>query len=140
MSIQTQTVILDDVSLSGFEPMAAAAMFAEELGKDSGISTVVRVKVELYGSFASQSLKDLIAATIVTGLQGKSLQNAQVTLQQVRNAKRLVLAGQREIYFDVSQDLLIQEQELPTQSSGITVSAKNIDAEVVMQRAYWLAS
>ena len=140
MSTQSETVILDDVSLSGFEPMAAAAMFAEELGKHSSINTVVRVKVELHGSFASQGLKDLIAATIVSGLQLKSLQNAQVSLQQVRNAKRLVLAGQREIYFDVSQDLLIQEQELPTQSSGITISAKNIDAEVLMQRAYWMAS
>ena len=138
--MSTQTVILDDVSLSGFEPMAAAAMFADEVAKHSCMNTVVRVKVELHGSFASQGLKDLIAATIVTGLQGKSLQNAQVSLQQVRNAKRLVLAGQREIYFDVSQDLLIQEQDLPTQSSGITISAKNIDAEVVMQRAYWLAS
>lgn len=138
--MSTQTVILDDVSLSGFEPMAAAAMFADAVAKDSCMNTVVRIKVQLHGSFASQSLQDLIASTIVSGLQGKSLQNAQVSLQQVRNAKRLVLAGQREIYFDVNQDLLIQEQGLPTQSSGITISAKNIDAEVVMQRAYWLAS
>ncbi|HCH25172.1 MAG TPA: hypothetical protein DE179_12850 [Oceanospirillaceae bacterium] len=139
MNTQIQTVVFDNVSLQGFEPKVAA-MFAEEISKDSCINGVVRIKVELHGSFASQSLKDLIAATIVTGLQGLSLENAQVNLQQVRNSKRLRLSGLREIYFDVAQDLLIQQQELPTQSSGITISAKNIDAEVVMQRAYWLAS
>jgi hypothetical protein len=145
MTISTQTVILDSHSLNGFEPMAAATMFAEEIGAHKCINNIVRVKVELHGSFASQDLKDLIGSTIVSGLQAQNQEKAkvspaQVDLQQVRQSKRLLLAASKEIYFDLSQDLLIQQQDLPTQSSGITISAKDVDGDVLMQRAYWLAA
>ncbi len=136
--ITTQSVMLEDASLSGFEPMQAASMFAHEFGQTKHLPTAVRVKVELHGRFAALGLKDLVGATVIAGLQHQE-QQPQQALTKARERKRLHLAGRKEIYFDAAADLKMVEQDLPTTANGITITVKNVDAEILMQRSYWLA-
>lgn len=134
----TQSVMLEDVSFSGFEPMQAASMFANEFSQTKHLQTAVRVKVELHGRFAAMGLKDLVGSTVIAGLQNDQQQPQQALADAVAR-KRLNLAGSKEIYFDAATDLKMVEQELPTASNGITITVKNVDAEILMQRSYWLA-
>lgn len=135
----SQSIMYRKENHSGFEPMQAAMMFVEALSRADHLHGIARVKVQLHGDFACPGLKDLLAATIIAGLQCDHDNQPQWLLQQVVQSKRLCLAGRKVVYFDVSQDLLFEDQRLPASSSGITITAKDADADILQQRSYWMA-
>jgi L-serine dehydratase len=110
-------------------PMTAACRFVEGLRGRSLLDCAERVEVDLYGSLALTGKGHATDRAILLGLSGERPDGidpdaADVTVRQVRESKRLRLAGEREIPFDEAGDLRFNQRErLPHHSNGMRFTA-----------------
>jgi L-serine dehydratase len=124
-------------------PMRAAALFAASLAADGVLSQVARVHVELFGSLGATGHGHGSVPAIVLGLMGEQPDTvdpalARPAVDQARESGKLVLAGPREISFDVDDDIVLHRRKrLPFHSNAMVFSATNAaGAELTKRTSY----
>ena len=124
-------------------PMRAAADFARGLVTREEIPRVVRVVAELYGSLALTGHGHGTDRAILLGLSGElpdliEPETIEPKLAAIRAAKKLRLAGAREIAFDEATDLLWhKDKTLAAHSNGMRFTAFDADDAVLATQVYF---
>ena len=129
-------------------PMRAACRFTRELETREMLDRVARVQVELYGSLALTGLGHATDRAVLLGLAGDEPATIdpgaiESTVQQIRGARRIELAGSRAIPFDEAADLLFcREVMVPPGAhiqhpNGLRLTAFDRSGAVVDQRTFF---
>jgi L-serine dehydratase len=124
-------------------PMRAAADFARGLAAGDEIVRVARVLVELYGSLALTGHGHCTDRAILLGLCGEmpdqiEPETIEPKLVAMRGAKKLKLAGAKEITFDEATDLLWhKDKTLAAHSNGMRFSAFDANGGVIATQVYF---
>ncbi|MEZ5542187.1 MAG: L-serine ammonia-lyase [Pseudomonadota bacterium] len=123
-------------------PMRAAGMFARGLLERKPGTDLARVRVELYGSLGATGKGHGTDKAVILGLEGTSpsvsTPTASPRLAQVASSGRLRLAGERELEFDVQQDLQFYRQKvLPFHPNGMKFHAYDAAGNSLYARTYY---
>ncbi len=110
-------------------PMLASSRFAQSLGSHQVLDEVARVMIELFGSLALTGVGHATDRAVVLGLEGYQPATIDPAIIEPRFAQistdhRLMLAGKREIHFDLKRDLIFHfDKVLPRHPNGIRITA-----------------
>jgi L-serine dehydratase len=110
-------------------PMTAACRFVETLQEKALLHATDRVEVDLYGSLALTGKGHATDRAILLGLSGRrpdmiDPDEADLTIARIRETKRIMLGGTRDIGFDEARDVrFLQRERLPHHSNGMRFSA-----------------
>lgn len=110
-------------------PMRAAQRFVTALDEHHLLSTVTRVRSELFGSLGATGHGHGSYNAVVLGLEGESPESVDTTrgpdrAASVRDTGRIRLAGSQEITFDPDADLILHRRKsLPFHPNGMTFTA-----------------
>ncbi len=124
-------------------PMVAAKRFAMECGSEKILGSVQRVLVELYGSLALTGLGHATDTAVMAGLSGLHPADVEVdlmqkTIQSIRDRSRLSLNGEREIPFDVMNDLLfLRNETLPFHPNAVRFTAFDQAGAGILERVFY---
>lgn len=124
-------------------PMRAAADFAAGLGARGEIARVICVQAELYGSLALTGHGHGTDRAILLGLSGElpdqiAPETIEPKLAEIRGAKKLKLAGAKEIEFDETRDLLWhKDKTLASHSNGMRFTAIDAKGGVIATQVYY---
>lgn len=124
-------------------PMLATSRFAHSLCTEQLLSDVQRVTIELYGSLALTGIGHATDRASVLGLEGYQPASIDPSIIEPRFAQicashRLMLAGKREIPFELQRDLIFHgDKVLPRHPNGIRVSAFDQQDSLKFQRQYY---
>ncbi|MBM5812281.1 MAG: L-serine ammonia-lyase [Gammaproteobacteria bacterium] len=119
-------------------PMTAARLFAESLTGRGLLAQTHAVEVHLFGSLALTGRGHCTDRALLLGLEGlepATLDPAtsDARLARIRASGRLQLAGQHEIAFDESAQLLFhRDQVLPAHSNGMRFIACDAGGAVLL--------
>jgi L-serine dehydratase len=103
----------------------------------------LRVEANLYGSLALTGCGHGTDRAVLLGLSGKlpdqiAPESIEPMLAAIRTAKRLPLAGTREIAFDDTRDLLFHKEEtLPFHSNGMRYRAMDASDAAIADEVYY---
>ena len=118
-------------------PMRAAARFAAGLTLQGHADAVCRVRATLYGSLGATGRGHGTDVAVVLGLLGEKPEDVDTSgvgarIAQVRASRRLLLAGAREIDFDLENDvLLLGRTILPRHPNGMIFEAFDDDGRLL---------
>jgi L-serine dehydratase len=124
-------------------PMRAAGDFVQLLASRDLLQSVWRVRVDLYGSLALTGRGHATDKAVLLGLSGQlpdSVDPEQVEelIAGTRSNARLALAGQVEIRFQESEDLVFHMTEaLPTHPNGMRLLARDAVGTVLAAETYY---
>jgi len=124
-------------------PMRAAADFARGLAARDEVVRVARVLVELYGSLALTGHGHCTDRAILLGLCGElpdqiEPETIEPKLVAMRGAKKLKLAGAKEIAFNEATDLLWhKDKTLAAHSNGMRFTAFDANGGVIATQVYF---
>ena len=124
-------------------PMSAANEFVILLQQRNLLAKTTRVCIELYGSLALTGIGHGTDKAILNGLEGKSPdtvvpETMMPRVQVIKESKKLVLGGIREIFFNVDKDLLFfQKEQLPKHTNGMRFIAFTADKSEIAQEVYY---
>lgn len=98
-------------------PMRAAHRFVRELASTGRLAHVARVLAELYGSLALTGLGHATDRAVLLGLSGEEPasvdpETMEATLEAVRTAREIHLAGKHRMPFHESRDLLFHRDRM----------------------------
>jgi L-serine dehydratase len=98
-------------------PMRAAFRFARRLAEGGILNGVARVQVELYGSLALTGMGHATDRAVLLGLAGHEPAtidpaNIEKTIEQIRDTQILRIAGQRDVAFLETKDLLFHRNAM----------------------------
>jgi L-serine dehydratase len=111
-------------------PWRAAQRFTDSLEQQNVLNDVKTIEVLLYGSLAKTGKGHGTDMAVQLGLCGEDPVSFDVDkissrIDEIRTSKRLVLAGQHEIYFDPEEDIEFLKGEcLPFHPNGLTFLVK----------------
>ncbi|MFY7697904.1 MAG: L-serine ammonia-lyase [Legionella sp.] len=124
-------------------PMYAANEFLALLTDRGLLKHTARIRVELYGSLALTGKGHGTDKAILNGLEGK-LPDTVVPetmvprMHEILANKVLCIAGQFNIPFDESNDLVfLQKQLLPKHSNGMRFNAFTADKQCLLSQIYY---
>ena len=124
-------------------PMRAAKRFVDGLVEAGQLGEVRRVRAELFGSLGATGHGHGSPKAVVLGLEGEDpatvdTDKADARLDEIRDSGSLLLAGQREIAFDVDEDLIMhRRRSLPAHPNGMTFAAYDADGNELRHRTYY---
>lgn len=124
-------------------PMKAAYEFVETLKKQALFASVYRLQIDLYGSLALTGKGHGTDIAILNGLEGQwpttiDPVSAPLRAQAIIEQTRILLAGEREIPFHVTTDLLFHQKELlPLHTNGMRFSAFDKHNRLVISDIYY---
>jgi L-serine dehydratase len=129
-------------------PMHAACRFAQQLKSSGLLPRVERALVELYGSLALTGLGHATDRAVMLGLAGNepsSIDPAAITaiVAAIRSARKIQLAGARDIPFDEPRDLLFHRNEKTPPAAhtdhpnGLRLTAYDAAGAVLDQRIFF---
>ncbi len=124
-------------------PMRAAFTFVQRL-QDSGLlDQVERLQVTLFGSLAFTGRGHGTDKAVMLGLSGElpdqvDPDDIDGILQTIQTSGHIMLAGELQIGFGESTDLLFNKNEtLPHHSNGMRFAAFNQQGEQLLERDYY---
>jgi L-serine dehydratase len=128
--------------------MRAACRFVQGLATRSLLDRVARVQVDLYGSLALTGLGHATDRAVLLGLAGNEPARIDpaaidLTVKEIRVARRINLAGTHSIHFDEINDLLFHRDIMfppgaATQHpNGLRLTAFGAAGEVIEQRTFF---
>jgi L-serine dehydratase len=124
-------------------PMRAARLFGSGLASDGLLASVARVHVELFGSLGATGHGHGSPRAVVLGLLGETPEGVDPSacddiVAEVRRTGRLSLLAEREIGFDLDNDLVMHRRKsLPLHPNGMTFEAFDAAGEPVRLRTYY---
>ena len=124
-------------------PMRAAADFARGIEARGEVGRVARVLAELYGSLALTGHGHCTDRAILLGLSGElpdliEPETIEPKLAAIRAAKKLKLAGEKEIAFDEATDLLWhKDKTLSAHSNGMRFTAFDDNDAMLATQVYF---
>jgi L-serine dehydratase len=110
-------------------PMRAAVLFTERLGNAGLLPTTARVRAELFGSLGATGHGHGSPRAVLLGLEGHRPEHVDPRavadrVEQVRASGRLMLAGSRQIPFQLDRDLVLHRRKsLPVHPNGLQFTA-----------------
>ena len=129
-------------------PMRAACRFARGLAASGLLERVSRVQVNLYGSLALTGLGHATDRAVLLGLAGNEpamIDPAAIdlTVKEIRLARRISLAGTHSIRFDETSDLLFHRDIMfppgahTQHPNGLRLTAFDALGSVLEQRTFF---
>lgn len=122
-------------------PMAAARRFLDLL--DGRLSTVTRVRIELYGSLALTGVGHGSDKAILLGLSGERPSQIDPDIidplvARIRSTGRLTLDGRHDIAFQIREDLVLaMEKRLPFHSNAMLFQAFDATGVLLAEETYY---
>ncbi len=122
-------------------PWLAMHDFLERL-EARGIAAVERITVTLMGSLAKTGRGHGTHTAIIMGLTGEDFRSADLgampaRIEQVRQVRRLLLDGRREIRFDPARDIILEPQaHCPVHSNTLVARAELADGGLIEETYY----
>jgi L-serine dehydratase len=123
-------------------PMRAAYRFVRQLSHSALLTTVDRVRVELYDSLALTGLGHGTDRGVLLGLFGRQpdeIDPAEIEelIDSIRGRKQITLFHRREIRFEMEDLVLHKNEVLPGHSNGMRFTALDKNRQVVENRVYY---
>jgi L-serine dehydratase len=124
-------------------PMCAAKWFVDALNEEQLLTSIVRVKSEMFGSLGATGVGHGTPKAVILGLLGESpetvdIKEAEKHVDKARSHGKLLLSGQHEIKFDYKADLVLHRRKsLPFHSNGMRFTAFNADGEAIKSKVYY---
>ncbi|MFC0529053.1 L-serine ammonia-lyase [Phytohabitans kaempferiae] len=124
-------------------PMRAAGRFAHELVEDGLLTSVARVRVELFGSLGATGVGHGTPRAVILGLEGEDpatvdTQTAPARETSVRASRGLRLAGAHKIHFHPDNDLVMhRRRSLPAHPNGMVFVASDVSGNLLRTRTYY---
>lgn len=127
-------------------PMRACCRFAMELNEK--LERVARVRVELYGSLALTGIGHAVDRAVLLGLSGMEPRTIDpvtisATVDGIRSAARLKLAGRHEIEFNEVRDVVFKRDQMnppgavTVHPNGIRLIAMDAAGDVVCEQTFF---
>ncbi|MCA0430475.1 MAG: L-serine ammonia-lyase [Bacteroidetes bacterium] len=109
-------------------PWRAAEQFLIELKNKNVFNTITKVNVQLYGSLSLTGKGHATDSAAMLGLLGQNpvtmpVNNIPVLLNEIKNSKKLNLANQKLIDFEIEKQIIFNKNFLPFHPNGITFEA-----------------
>jgi L-serine dehydratase len=123
-------------------PMKAARTFARGLQDDELLPATTRIRAELFGSLGATGHGHGSYDAVLWGLEGEDPETVDTErgpgrASQVRESRRLRLAGVHDVDFDPDEDLVLhRRRSLPFHPNGMTFTAWCGDV-VLRERTYY---
>jgi len=123
-------------------PMRAALTFAEGLADDGLLSSVARVRAELFGSLGATGHGHGSDRAVILGLLGErpeTVDTGSVTERAaaVRACGRLELLGKHDVEFAEDDLVLHRRHSLPYHPNGLKFFAHDADGALLRERTYY---
>ncbi|ADB35536.1 L-serine dehydratase 1 [Kribbella flavida DSM 17836] len=124
-------------------PMRAARTFALGLAADGLLTRTTAVESQLFGSLGATGHGHGSNKAVLLGLEGEDpetvdTRSVERRVEAIRAAGRLRLAGEHEIAFDESTQLVMHRRKaLPYHPNGMTFLARDAAGAVVRERTYY---
>lgn len=124
-------------------PMVAANRFIAALKQQDMLIHTTRVRIDLYGSLALTGRGHATDIACILGLMGETPNhidpdNITPYIERVKETNELILAGERGIDFNISNDLRFNMNEfLPQHANGMQLCAYDTHSNVIFSRRYF---
>ena len=124
-------------------PMRAAADFVATLGAQSGLVSVERVQIDLYGSLALTGKGHGTDRAVILGLCGEipekvDPETIEARLDAIRGIHSVPLRGVQPVAFDEPRDLVFhKDQTLPGHPNGMRFRASAASGELLLEQVYY---
>ena len=124
-------------------PMRAALIFVTRLQDEGVLSSVRRVRAELYGSLGATGKGHASDKAVILGLEGEAPDlvdpdTIDERLARIRASGKLLLLGMHEIDFAEKTDLIfLRRQSLPFHPNGMRLTAYGEDDVELASRVYY---
>ena len=124
-------------------PMRAAQQFAQYLQHEGMLSSVARVKTDLYGSLGATGKGHGSDKAVMLGLEGElpesvDTDSIDARLEAIRETRQFKLFGEQAVCFNEKKDLIMHRREsLPFHSNGMTFRAFDADGVEIHQATFY---
>lgn len=122
-------------------PMRAAARFVESLRKNSVMSRVSAVRVNLYGSLALTGEGHGTPCAVVYGLLGEEAETIDLGrnfMWELHESDCLLLGGEHPIDFNMARDICLdKEVSLPLHANGMRFRAWDAEEQLLADEVYY---
>jgi L-serine dehydratase len=124
-------------------PMLAAKAFLKQLEQHNYLTSVKKLRIELYGSLALTGMGHATDTAILNGLEGHDPEHVDPESliprkQKIITQQQLMLSGRYSIRFVVKEDLVwLQKQVLPKHSNGMRFIAYDTHQKIVLEQVYY---
>jgi L-serine dehydratase len=124
-------------------PMRAALLFARSLRDDRLLDRACGIRAELFGSLGATGHGHGSVKAVVLGLSGEEPESvdpvaADPLVAGVRESGRLHLLGEREIAFDIGEDVVLHRRKrLPFHSNAMRFAALDQAGSEISARTYY---
>lgn len=121
-------------------PMIAGYHFRDAL--DDKLSSVFKIKVDLYGSLSLTGKGHHTNRATVIGLMGNrpdtiDIKEANERLNHTITTKQLALSVDKTIPFDFQHDIIFHHDSLPLHENGMSITAFDSNDNVVITETYY---
>ncbi len=124
-------------------PMRAAKQFATSLNTSGLLSSVSRIKAQMYGSLGATGKGHGTPKAVLLGLEGEDPETVNVDsiaqrVAAITTGRSLCLMGLKHIVYDHKTDLILHRREvLPFHSNGMIFTAFSSSDEVLSSKTYY---
>lgn len=123
-------------------PWRAAQLFTRTLEKKDLLDKVLRIEILLYGSLAKTGVGHGTDIAVQLGLSGEDpvtfdVNNISAKINDIRQMKKLLLSGRREIDFDPAEDIeFLFSESLPYHPNALTFLVELEGSETIAETYY----
>ncbi|NNF19912.1 MAG: L-serine ammonia-lyase, partial [Flavobacteriaceae bacterium] len=122
-------------------PWRAAERWLKELQEDQLFDRVQEVKIRIYGSLSLTGKGHATDLAIIMGLTGAdpeyvAIESIDPTVQHIRDHKKIVLDGKREVPFNPAEAIEFKRDFLPVHANGMEFEAILDDGTSETERYY----
>ncbi len=122
-------------------PMRAARRFVDLLIDQNLLEQTASISVRLFGSLGATGIGHGSDKAVMAGLGGYAPETAEPDeiarlVSEIRDSRRITIAGRKQIDFDASQCLTFTSKSLPYHSNGIRFSAST-DSTTLLEKTYY---
>jgi L-serine dehydratase len=109
-------------------PWRAAERFLNELKENELLNNVTSIRVDLFGSLSLTGIGHATDLAVMLGLSGQDpeyipVQDIDGIISDIKSNKKLKLANQFSIAFDIEKDIVFNKNFLPFHANGLTFTA-----------------
>jgi L-serine dehydratase len=109
-------------------PWRAGERFLQELRDEQLLDSVIRVKVDLYGSLSLTGKGHATDLAVMLGLSGQDpeyipVENIDGIIKTIEKNSQIVLANTYTVPFTISEDIIFNKEFLPFHSNGMMFTA-----------------